>query len=81
VQVANDVYNMYGQELVITSVCDGKHSYTSLHYTGCAFDCRIRYFTTDEQLNVALDIQNRLGKDFDVIAETDHIHIEYQPRK
>ena len=27
------------------------------------------------------DIKAKLNKDFDVILESDHIHLEYQPRK
>lgn len=74
--VANDVYNSYGLDCVITSVTDSTHSPKSLHYTGCAADFR---------LNVAAealvsDIRNRLTNDYDVVAEPTHIHIEYQPR-
>lgn len=31
-----------GADLVITSALDGRHSPTSLHYTGCAVDLRTR---------------------------------------
>ena len=40
--IADGVYQAYDSELVITSVCDGKHGKGSLHYPGLAFDCRIR---------------------------------------
>jgi len=79
--VANDIYAKHGQELVITSLNDGKHSSTSLHYSGCAADLRINYFNKTLAKTVRLDIDKRLGIDYDVILESDHIHIEYQPRK
>jgi len=79
VMVANEVYTEIGKELVITSVTDGKHSDTSLHYTGCAFDCRI-YDDSDMEF-VITKIKDRLKIDYDVVLEGNHIHIEYQPRK
>jgi hypothetical protein len=80
--VANEVYAGHNEILVITSVNDGRHSLTSLHYAGCAFDCRTRCFPSHEYATaVALEIKRRLGLDFDVLFEGDHIHVEYQPRR
>ena len=81
IQIAEGIYTEHGQELVITSVCDGKHSFTSLHYSGNAVDFRTRYFDEQTILNVALALQTSLTKDFDVVIEPTHLHIEYQPRK
>jgi len=80
ITVVNDEYTKYGKELVITSIMDGKHSRKSLHYTGCAIDTRTRYFTDLEKLAIADDIRKRLGHHFDVIVETNHMHIEFQPQ-
>lgn len=79
-QVAAEVYKVYGQELVITSCNDSKHAPTSLHYAGCAVDMRTHYFTDSICRKVVSDIKERLGIDFDVVLEKDHLHIEYQPR-
>ena len=79
--VANDVYDTYNKELVLTSVLDGTHSNLSLHYAGCAFDCRTRYFDYSTVRDVAKDIRSKLTKDFDVVIEPSHLHIEFQPRK
>ena len=79
VMVANEVYTEIGKELVITSVTDGKHSDTSLHYTGSAFDCRI-YDDSDMEF-VITKMKDRLKIDYDVVLEGNHIHVEYQPRK
>mgnify|MGYP001945775587 CR=1 FL=1 len=79
--VADQVYKSYGQDLVITSANDGRHSYTSLHYAGAAVDLRIRYFSKEVQLIVHKEIQEKLNtSDFDVVLESDHIHIEFQPK-
>jgi len=80
--VAEGVYNSHGVELVITSCNDGKHSTTSLHYAGSAVDIRSRNLPEDiTPQEVVGDIRQRLSIDFDVIEESDHIHIEYQPRR
>jgi len=79
-QVAEYVYEIYDKELVITSACDGKHGTGSLHYVGLAIDIRTRYFTDQQKLLVAQEIRNRLGKEYDVVVENLHIHIEYQPK-
>ena len=78
--VCDSVYSKYGEELVVTALTDGKHSATSLHYNGCAADLRTRYFEPSEVEFVAADIRERLTVDFDVVVESDHIHLEFQPR-
>lgn len=77
--VSDQVYQETGQELVITSLNDGKHSVTSLHYSGNAADIRIYRDGKDQQRRDM--IKERLGIDYDVILESNHIHIEYQPRR
>lgn len=72
--VANGVYIAHGKDMVITSALDGKH------YAGCAVDLRTNYFTKSTAIKVRDEIKERLGIDFDVILESDHLHIEYQPR-
>ena len=79
--VANAVYEEYGLDCVLTSGTDGKHGTASLHYVGYAFDIRTRDFDSEEDtINAAKDIQERLGKQFDVVVESNHMHIEFQPK-
>jgi len=81
ITVANDVYKDYGKELVITSMAEGRHSYGSIHFSENAIDTRTRYFDDFTKLAVADDIRTRLGDDFDVVVENNHLHIEYQPKR
>ena len=82
VMVADEVYTEHGAELVITSFNDGAHSLTSLHYAGCAFDCRTSNLGGDDYAkDVAEEIKQRLNIDYDVIFEGNHIHCEFQPRR
>ena len=67
-------------ELVITSIVDGSHMRGSEHYTGMAFDCRTREMSEVRAREIAHQIGADLGADFDVILETDHLHIEFDPK-
>ena len=79
--VADQVAKEHGQELVITSGSEAiKHSITSLHFSGDAFDMRTRFWSASEVKQVRDEIAARLGRHFDVVIEGDHIHIEYQPK-
>ena len=76
--VADKVYKVHGQELVVTSALDGTHSPTSLHYYGYALDFRTRYFKDDlESWQVLKEIQSKLGDDYTCIFEGNHIHVQY----
>jgi len=68
-------------EPVITSITDGKHSaVNSLHYSGAAVDFRIKNIPDAyDKESVALLIRERLTKDYQVVLESTHIHIEYHP--
>ena len=64
----------YHEELIISSTYEGTHGAGSLHYANDAIDVRnpkikIRNFTQG--------IKDRLGDDYDVVDEHNHIHIEY----
>lgn len=79
--IADGIWRDHGRELVVTSLLDSKHSMTSLHYTGCAADLRTRYFDAPTRQKVSDALGNALTRDYDVIVEKDHIHLEYQPRR
>ena len=70
--------NNYNEELVITSTYEGTHGEGSLHYCNDAIDIRAvdRYGITTK-----IDLKIELGKDYDVVLERDHIHVEYDPKK
>ena len=78
--IADSVYRKYQTELVITSVVDGVHKRKSLHYSGYAADLRIWGFSADLLREVAIEIQKALGEDYDVVVESNHIHLEYEPK-
>ena len=62
---------------VISSTYEGNHSAGSLHYSNDAYDIsstKVRYRL------VFAEIKGKLGKNYDVVFERDHIHIEYDPK-
>lgn len=69
----------FGQQLVITSGRDGTHMSRSKHYEGNACDYRTRYFDDTTKAEVARTLAYILGDDYDVVVESTHIHVEYDP--
>ncbi len=81
VLIAEGVFRDNGHDLCITAGIDGKHMDGSLHYAGCAVDLRTRDIPGVEVEIIRKMMQDRLGVDFDVVIEGDHLHFEFQPKK
>jgi len=81
IMAAQQVYIDHGVEFVITSALDSTHSKTSLHYAGAAVDIRTRDMNKSTARLVCDTILNPLPNDFDCILESNHLHLEFQPRK
>ena len=67
--------------LVITSALDGKHSRASLHYVGFALDFRTRELPEELKISFADELRIALGRQYDVVLEKTHLHVEFQPKK
>ena len=77
--VCNGIYANYGQDMVVTSITDGIHGKNSLHYVGFAFDLRTKNFQYSADIDLVVkDIKEYLTEEFDIILESDHIHVEFQ---
>lgn len=74
--IASIVWRCTGLELVITSTYEGTHGENSLHYANLAIDIRNKPIDCDTEA----EIKKWLGKDYDVIQERTHLHIEYDPK-
>lgn len=68
---------MSGHEAVVTSTYGGDHAANSLHYSNEAIDLRL---TNSNNSEVVIKLRQYLGKNFDVIPEVDHIHVEFDPK-
>ena len=74
-----------GYELTITSANDGTHSLFSKHYDGKAVDLRTWADEYDgvqlkgaQRAMVLAKVMEIMGKDFLVLNEEDHIHVQRQ---
>lgn len=63
-------------DTLITSGNDSAHMKGSRHYVDQALDFRTRDLTPEQIQVWAGEIRRRLGSRFDVVVETDHIHVE-----
>jgi hypothetical protein len=80
VKVALKAYTLFGYKLTVTSTNDGKHMRGSRHYVDQAFDSRIWGIKLDTQKCIVDYAKSKLGKDYDIVIEKDHLHWEYDPK-
>ena len=76
---AEEVAVRHWHELVVTSGTDGTHMAGSLHYLGLAFDMRHWWWDDAERKTIRDELAEALGADYDVVLESSHFHIEYDP--
>jgi hypothetical protein len=60
----------------ITSGTDGAHMEGSRHYAGAALDFRTSNLTKKEVGKFMDKMRERLGPAYDVVLESDHVHVE-----
>lgn len=78
--IVDGVFMLYAQQdACITSVTDGVHQRKSLHAKGYAMDFRTRGLSETQKPLIANECSNYLGPEFDVVLETDHLHVEWDP--
>jgi hypothetical protein len=76
--IADGVFRKFDAEMVVTSVCDGKHMSGSKHYLGLAADLRI--WGLEGKLDqIVSALKTAMNNNYDVVKESDHIHLEYDP--
>lgn len=71
------LYEVDGQDLVITHTYDGIHKGGSLHFKNRAFDCLPPDRRGPEILKQSKEMT---GPDWDIIDEVNHWHLEYDPK-
>jgi len=77
---------MFGVELTITAILDGKHMEGSKHYDGDAFDQRTWFIKNKakeyiDEDKYATELRIRLGSNYDVVIHKgSHGHIEFDKK-
>jgi len=89
--VAGEVYEEVSNvDCILTAGVDGRHGHGSLHYVGLAIDLRIRNLDGSDEITAATmrkvavakeHLKERLGPEYDVVLESNHFHIEFQPKE
>lgn len=79
-EAAEYTFQANGYSCVCTSGIDGKHMEGSLHYKAKAVDLRSRHVSAEMLPKIVDELRERLGKDYDVVVEGDHIHVENDPK-
>jgi len=82
-RVVEGVYGNWDfNRVTVTSAVDGKHGKNSLHYQGLAQDYRTTRLDSEfDWQKIADFIRAELTDEYDVVLESDHIHIEFQPKR
>lgn len=82
ISIVISCFNDMGYNCVITSLLDSVHGAKSLHSSGFASDFRIKHISKAEDVYLLVkNCRQCLGSDFDVVLESDHIHVEFDPKK
>ena len=81
-RIVVEVWNRYGYSVTVTSgeEPNASHATQSLHYNGLAEDYRTRDVAPSKLADMVSDVRLRLGSDYDVVLESDHLHIEFDPK-
>ncbi len=79
-QEAREVWRDFKADLIITSLKDGEHKQGSLHYKGLAVDLRTWNLLPAERGTAAARLRVALGPEYDVVLESTHIHVEFDPK-
>ena len=80
IQVASSIWSRQNEPvLTVTSISDSQHGPASLHYVGYAVDLRIRELHSNPE-DLVKALTEFLPDCYDVILESNHIHLEYQPK-
>lgn len=69
-----------GRPATITSARDGLHSDSSHHYAGRAIDLRSRDLDEATANRILRELRTDIGPDFDILLESNHYHVEYDPK-
>lgn len=78
--IVKDVLAEIGVNFVLTAGIDGGHTAGSSHYAGNAGDVRSHEIPADKIDWVVSESQKRLGPDFFIQKEADHLHVQFKPQ-
>jgi hypothetical protein len=80
--IAQRIFDVHGQSLMVTSLVEGNHGEASFHYQGLAVDLRTHSVARNVLHDFVKHLQSALGGHYQVILEAqglpnEHIHVEF----
>ncbi len=76
--ICSDTFDKHRCDCVITSANDSsEHMIGSKHYYGEAIDIRTKNIDHETMCAIVEELKLFLGEEFDVVLESDHLHVEY----
>lgn len=79
-RIVAQVWQSRGATVTVTSGLDGTHQAKSLHYEGLAEDYRTSDAPKGQLLGMVSEIRALLGGSYDVVLESTHLHVEFDPK-
>ena len=79
IDILAEVFERNNLPLTLTSAREGNHGSHSHHYKGLAVDIRV-WDIADSVDAYASYMREALGPDYEVVVESDHIHVEFDPQ-
>ena len=68
-------------DMLVTSGNDKVHMRGSRHFSDEALDFRTKHLQPEDRKRLRDEVKRRLGRDFDAVLESDHLHVEHDPKK
>ncbi len=78
--ITMSIFHAHGVPFVVTSCTDSHHGRSSKHFTGNGWDVRSRTIPDNVSDGLWKALTKALGVDYDVVRESDHWHIEFDPK-
>ena len=67
-------------DMLVTSGNDSTHMKGSKHYSDEALDFRTKHLTVAQKHALTTAVKARLGTNYDVVLESDHLHVEHDSK-
>ena len=77
IRLASKLFELRGLDFVVTWTTGGTHMKGSLHPKRRAVDSLL---PTKEEQGIVDELSEILGPDYDVVNESDHLHMEWDPK-
>lgn len=77
-----DIFHPWDTVITSGTEPESKHMDGSLHYTGYAIDLRTKHIDDKRAIPaIVVRLKTSIGPEYQFVLESDHIHIEFDPKE